>query len=250
MKQDFTFFKEIDTPDKAYILGLIAADGSVKNEYVVRLALRDCTILESISQILYNGNNKVTQNKCDQMFVLNICSKQWVADLNQHGIVRNKTKFLQHTMTVKNSVYNNFVLGYFDGDGTIAKADKVYKVGILGTKLFLEGMLEKIHQLCGVKPKIYKVKKGISELYNLEISGSKKVKTFLKWLYNNADLKLDRKYQIAFNKLSSVTVSEAIDKCLEDFNKSQLSLKQYCELNNINLSTMKYRILKRKLKVT
>ncbi len=240
------YFSKIDTHNKAYVLGLIAADGSVKNKYTARIALRDKEILEDISIDIYQGENRVTQHKGNGMFCLNLCSKDLVATLNNHGIIPNKTDKLEHVMDVSNEYYNSFVLGYLDGDGTVNPKRKSESIKILGTLNFLSVMSQKIKDLCAVEGKIYFCK---NHLYRLEYSGSNKIKPFIKWLYSGDSLCLSRKKEKALAILNNETLKDKNNKCVEDFLKSGLSMIDFANIHNINYSTLRNRIKRNKQEV-
>jgi len=233
------YFSKIDTHNKAYVLGILAADGSVKSKYVTRLSLRDEGILHSISLDVYQGENRVTQHKNNGMYSLNMCSKDLVIDLHNHGIIPNKTDKLEHLMNVPDEFYCSFVLGYFDGDGTINTKSKNKSIKILGTYNFLSAMQEKIKNLCGVEGKIYFCK---NHLYRIEYSGSNKIKPFIKWLYSGNSFSLERKKLKSLFLLNDQTLKEKVNISIEEYYKSGLSIIEFSKKTNINYSTIRSRI--------
>lgn len=234
------YFNSIDTNNKAYIIGLIASDGSVKNKYTVRISLRDKHILEDINKLLFPKDiYRVTQNKSDKMFVLNLCSKDIVNDLDQHGIYRNKTYNLKYNFNIPDNFYSSFVLGYFDGDGCIRKNLDKSEFSMLGTEEVMQGIKKDVNRLAGIKGKVYHVK---NQLYKLSYAGSNKSKQFAKWLYSSDSICLNRKRSIANKLINRKTLKEEILECVNDYKNSGLSIKEYAKNKNINYSTMKSRL--------
>lgn len=127
------FFNEIDTEEKAYILGLLYADGSVSNNknatdntITLRLQISDIEILERINKILetdrpiyiyknngYKGNNYA---------MLTIKSKQIRDNLIQKGCGVNKTYTLKYPNkeVISDKLQSHFIRGFLDGDGSIS----------------------------------------------------------------------------------------------------------------------------------
>lgn len=117
------YFEILNTPDKNYILGFIYADGSVFNNYLsITLNRKDISVLEFIkTEIDYNGPIYIKNDYCR----LTISSKKIVSDLFKLGIIENKT-YESKTLPLFNDMYlNSFLLGFFDGDGSIFKSSKV-----------------------------------------------------------------------------------------------------------------------------
>ena len=117
------YFETLNTPEKNYILGFIYADGSVfKNYLSITLNIKDISLLEFIKiEINYNGPIYIKNDYCK----LTISSKKIVSDLIKLGIIVNKT-YESKTLPLFNDIYlNSFLLGFFDGDGSIFKSSKI-----------------------------------------------------------------------------------------------------------------------------
>ena len=107
------FFFRQPSPDREYILGLIATDGSLASNGVIRIYQKDTSILQKIAATLeYDGPiSTSTPVPC-----LKLCSAKMLLDLQQHGFAPgNKT----HTVQVPTTIFfrADFVRGVFDGDG-------------------------------------------------------------------------------------------------------------------------------------
>ena len=200
------YFDNIDTPNKAYVLGLLYADGNNMVETnEIRLALQECDkdILDRIkNEIEYTGPlrfvdyNSKSDNFKNQ-YVLSFTNKHISETLNKIGVWKNKSLILEWPSWLDETLYSHFVRGYFDGDGCLylGKNNKTQEMSIIGTKMFLYPLKEIIKQTLDIdlyvkctEPKYKEVTKIV------RISSKYGVKTFLDWIYRDADLMLKRKY--------------------------------------------------------
>lgn len=124
------YFDKIDTKEKAYLLGLISADGWVaKSSRSSNLSLmglcfqeRDVELIEfAIKELESNQTFKI---KNDSVSV-NFCSKRMCETLFTYGIVPNKSLVLNigeviNRASIPEDLIPSFLIGYFDGDGSIA----------------------------------------------------------------------------------------------------------------------------------
>lgn len=134
-RQQFThnehYFDAIDSDEKAYILGLLASDGSIKHcdghcMVQLRLSIKDKVLVEFVRNILspdmevkdYVQNSIGLVNGVFNCCKLDICSKYMVKSLEKYGIVPNKTGHFDWPYQLKREFYAPFILGYFDGDGS------------------------------------------------------------------------------------------------------------------------------------
>jgi len=117
------YFDEIDTDNKAYLLGFIYADGCISNNRLeISLSNKDKKILEFIKDELeYNGPISEYNIKNNKYNRLTICSKKLSYTLVKKGILENKT-YTSKTLPFFNNRFSPFLLGFFDGDGSIYKS--------------------------------------------------------------------------------------------------------------------------------
>lgn len=127
-----SYFEVIDTPEKAYWVGFIYADGYLvyrpeKRTYELGIELQkeDKCILERLNQVL-GGQHKLYYKEqvkeiCGhapsktESWVLRVYSKKIVEDLMNLGIYPNKTARAEFPKIEK--FFWDFLRGYFDGDG-------------------------------------------------------------------------------------------------------------------------------------
>ena len=210
---DKDFFKDIDTEEKAYVLGFICADGHVvANPSTIRIALKDddYKLLEDIKKAMRSTNPirrkierqnpyKKSDNKILYQCIISFNGKELVAPLIEMGLAGKKTYTLDSSIMqyIPESLVRHFLRGYFDGDGCISW-DKRYKSGhktvvsVAGNLDFLEGSFNKYFP---TKCTIRKYSKS-RQCYNYTIQDKKQVLEFLCFLYNDAHIYLQRKYDL------------------------------------------------------
>lgn len=206
------YFDEIDTPEKAYILGFFYADGSnnvSKQTVSMSLQEEDKNVLEQIR--LNIGSERPLEfldysNKHDfgysykNQYRLLIFSKCICNQLNNWGMTPNKSLTLEFPNWLNPELYSHFIRGYFDGDGSYcAYYTKSQKFQPLLTFTSTESFCKKIQEILIDKldipgGNIYDASchNGITKV--LSISGAIQVKKILDWLYKDSTIFLQRKF--------------------------------------------------------
>lgn len=202
---DFNFFKKIDSHEKAQILGIIASDGNLsKKDYCLSLALieDDIEYLNIIKdKIGYKEKLSIRENTSlsdKRLAILRLHSREMNEDLYKLGIVPAKSLILQFPTfeQVPEEFINSFILGYFEGDGSIwlGNRDKNYHICFCGTFEFCNQLQQLIKNKIGLNFSLRKYYKKESNSYLLEIGGNYKVIKFLNWLYKDSTFQMKRKY--------------------------------------------------------
>ena len=212
------YFEVIDTPNKAYILGLWYADGcnqirnnkTLEGKYHICISLQesDVDILNKIKNELHCNNKLILANTRDSyidgrkickeniknQYALHIYSKKMSLDLEKHGVIQNKSLKLKFPLSLDENLYSHFIRGYFDGDGSIYKSDCKIGWSIVSTKDFCESVKEIIESKFGIQMSIeYNChNNGITSV--LRSQNKKNIKQILDWIYDDADLFIERKY--------------------------------------------------------
>ncbi len=146
------FFESIDNEAKAYILGWWFSDGN-NTPPRIRLCITDKDILEKIKQKLqYNGptyfKKRRKENYLDQ-HELSITSEKMSDDLIKLGCIPNKTLIAKFPVIPIN-LYNHFIRGYLDGDGSISKEGVKPRVQFVGTKEMIDGIISTLKQFANL----------------------------------------------------------------------------------------------------
>lgn len=148
IKCNYDIFEKIDSPEKAYWLGFLAADGCNyrrKQNAIISLNISakdkehllkfkefcqlDQEITEFVTSVGFSNNTPMCR--------LQIYSSKMSDDLTDKGIVPKKSLILEPP-NINEQYYLPFILGYFDGDGSIFKTKEgLYRINIQGTKEIL-----------------------------------------------------------------------------------------------------------------
>lgn len=201
---DEHYFDNIDTQNKAYILGLLYSDGCnypPQHRVKIELQERDKSILDKINfeiqsnkPLLFINLNSKNAN-WQNTYRLDITNKHISDKLVELGMVQNKSLILEFPQWLDESMYAPFLRGYLDGDGHIEWRDTRF-VTLVGTSQFCQ------HVKCFCEKQLH-IKCSICNAANkdpntklLYIHGKQRVKRFLDFVYQDADLYIERKYNI------------------------------------------------------
>jgi hypothetical protein len=196
---DENFFEKINNKDKAYILGILLADGHrCKNVKQIRLKLQeqDKEILEKIKLILnYNkplNFEKRSNPNHQNTYSLIICNSKICDDLEKFGVVKNKT-FNINAPIIDDELFIDLFRGYFDGDGWISIYDKKYnlpELGVIGEQKFLLFLKEKLKKIYDIESYFKEDKRSDNRIQSLVIRKLNDVKKMYYMMYNNDNLLL------------------------------------------------------------
>lgn len=194
-------FKSIDTEFKAYLLGLIAADGHVSKQGKVELTLqeKDKDLLEEVKKGLGHITpliKKEGRGNRQNAWRLMLCSKEIVKDLNSIGLDNNKTENLSIDIleSVPSYLLRDFVRGFFDGDGCITETKNDYDLGIIGCQSFIEPLKTILEDLLGIHFSISK-HGTTSYIRTIRVSGRYQCIKFAEWMYAGSNIYMKRKYE-------------------------------------------------------
>lgn len=201
---NINYFDTIDDQNKAYILGLLYADGynNVKKHCVsITLQERDKHILDSISNLVESDrplrfvNNNAKNPNWSDCYQLMLTNEHISKILEQHGVVQAKSLVLEFPSWLDNNLIPHFLRGYMDGDGTIDKDRAGGGASLVGTESFCIYVQNMLKNNLGIESKIY-VPKNAKTTRTLRINKKYDTKVFLDFIYNDANLFLKRKFDI------------------------------------------------------
>lgn len=200
------YFDKIDTSNKAYILGLLYADGCNNiDHYSITISLQeeDKHVLEFIkNELEYYGplrfNELSKKNpKHKNQYILCINNEYMSKRLNELGVVNAKSLILTFPNFIEDKLLPSFVMGYFDGDGCISYDEKRQKcyTKTAGTNEFCSTLSMILNSL-GCKHHIIHPKQcNNSNTFVLQTGGNKSSLIFLSWMYDNTEFHMKRKCQ-------------------------------------------------------
>lgn len=201
------YFKKIDSRNKAYFLGLMYADGNICEQKNSKKPLIRINLVEGDSKPLeilkedieYTGplNYWVKKPPRQNQKVLCLRSIIIAEDLNKLGCFTRKTNNLSFPNNLPDKYFLDFLRGFFDGDGCIAKVNaKNVAWMIIGLRDLLDIIKNKL-EILGFHPYIIEPKEGkyINEdLIFLKITRKKEIFNLMSQWYIDTDLYIDRKY--------------------------------------------------------
>lgn len=203
LKEDY--FETIDTPTKAYLLGLIFTDGSVteekerQNQLRLELKASDVDLLEKYRTEL-GITSKLTYSKRgkSESFLSTVRSDKIVKDLNKYGIVKNKTYVTKHLPEISPLFEKDFLRGLIDGDGSIYPNQNYYRINFTSySKEICEDFIQLCEKVSKIPIKTHPSKNGNS--YRVTLVQKELVKKLITSCYKDAEMYLSRKYIIATN---------------------------------------------------
>ena len=198
------FFDVIDTEEKAYVLGFIAADGCLTNRTLkIGINEKDIEILEKIKKAM-DSNYKIYHRKGYMTFTgykagptcsLEMKRGQLADGLEKHGIVARKTYILEFPNFLPKELMPHYIRGYFDGDGCFStKGSRAVKVTILSSMKFCDGLNTHLN-LMGITSHYEHARNADERIGRLDITAKESVKKFLDYIYQDATIFLERKHE-------------------------------------------------------
>ena len=198
-KVNHNYFDIIDTTEKAWLLGFLAADGNIasnRNRIKMGLSAIDREILEKIKKIL-DSEKEILDYETNQGFgvsELSWSSANQKIKLAQYGIVPNKTYKEMHLPELKEKeLLLSYILGYYDGDGCFRNDGKYCRIEICSYRPeLLQDFADIIKEYFLIDKKPHK-DKNRQNYYTLTYSTEDVIK-IMNYCYQICPIYLQRKY--------------------------------------------------------
>ncbi len=218
-KVNHNYFDILDTPNKAYFLGFLYADGCIitrqsgQKQMVINLHEQDVEILNKFKKELdfsgdlhfYDGSkisNKNNGYKRSNMYRLTISSDRICDNLIKLGCEPRKTFTCKFPTIeqVPDILMPHFIRGLMDGDGYISSKknrnrgiNPTFTFGIVGTFSICSGVQNYLSGKLNLNP--YKKIHSTGNIYGMSYSHNLDVIKIFNHLYpKNCELYLTRKY--------------------------------------------------------
>ena len=175
---------------------MFAGTGSKEDKIELGLAEKDLKHVEKFRNFV-NINNKISYRESSKSYRFSFRSTKCKQDLIKQGCVPKKSLILKFPTEeqVPDYLMLHFIRGYFDGDGWFTNTDRTFQVGIIGTQDFIEGFLKTINKInMNTNNKILTVHRE-DGAKRYVFSSQSDVYIFLNWIYKDANIYLDRKYE-------------------------------------------------------
>ena len=208
---DEKYFDQINTANKAYILGLLYSDGSnnpQKSTISISMQEEDKNLLEKVRLEIksenplefldYSNKHSFGYNYKNQ-YRLIFFSTYMSNRLSQLGVIPNKSLKITFPTFISKELMPHFIRGVYDGDGSICRQIKnennhAILITITATDNFCNSLKKIIKEELNINSGIYDASCHNEITKVLSISGRNICKKFLDWIYQDADIYLERKY--------------------------------------------------------
>jgi len=190
---DTTYFKSIDSEDKAYFLGFLFADGCIVKNCLKWTSKDLSAILSFMSNI--KSKNKINYNKIQDEYRIGLGSVNMTKDLQKLNFCERKA-YRMVFPKIKKPLLSHFIRGYFDGDGCFyVQKSKTTKLPVYPRLEFYsccEGFLKSVNRIFDDIGHIRY--KAPTHVFTLGFNGKKALK-IIKILYSDSNYYLLRKKQ-------------------------------------------------------
>lgn len=199
-KYNKQFFNNIDTEEKAYWAGFIAADGNIRKDFLkmrIELNIQDYSHLEKFRKSI-EGNNPIRESirLNNHSCYIDVNCKEFCLALNKLGITPKKSLTLKINFDlIPKELRRHFIRGYFDGDGSInnyQRENKNYlewEISFISSEKFLTQILEELDK----KRNFY----SCGNNFRICFKAKEDIKDILNYLYKDATIYMDRKIEKA-----------------------------------------------------
>lgn len=222
---NYNAFSKIDSEESAYWLGFMYADGFIEskgNGVGLGVSIKDIEHMDKFCEFLqypkgkyivksHQFGNKDTKNKNgEEMYMVNTLIKNSTLwnDLNSKGCVPNKSlvlTFPNEEIFESKELIKHFIRGYCDGDGSLTWSNKEHTVPsicFVGTKTFLESLQNYLGKgYLMQKPNCSEFTYRLSYTHTKAFNASK-------YMYENSNIYLNRKYNIYTKYCAAVKSSK------------------------------------------
>lgn len=214
------YFDIIDTPDKAYWLGAILADGVVHVQRQTNSATHRFSLSQHVNERAWleqfrddiGTTYPLKPSNEGQALAIAISSHKLCDALRSHGVVERKT-YGHPIPTVAGAMLPHFVRGFFDGDGCIhagklrdhAKPGSTYPkrgngfldpvITFSATEAMCHWLLAEIRNGAGITSGgVYRVSSPV--IRSTRFAGRRAVEAVYRWMYADATRWMPRKRTI------------------------------------------------------
>lgn len=161
-KVNHQYFDSVDSNEKAWLLGFLAADGNIssdRNRIKIAVSSRDKQVLENIKKSIGSEKNVLDYetNKGFNVSELSWSSKNQKIKLSAYGIVPRKTYKEMHLPNFDLDKQLSFILGYYDGDGCFKDDGTTCRIEICSYRPeILEDFAVILNEITNANNKVYK----------------------------------------------------------------------------------------------
>ena len=202
------YFNKIDTPEKAYWIGFLTADGYIttKHRWGVEIQIEDIKHLEKLNKALDSNitiriREKESFGKINKSCSLVFKNKDMYDDLVNLGFTHDKSHEAKLSNLIPKEFIMDFIKGIIDGDGSYINTDEAKFVVLYSGSLIILEDIQNILKEYNITSRIYNSNSGT---YKLIIKKRKDLKIFLDIILSTESPMLSRKECKARKLLSEI----------------------------------------------
>lgn len=202
------YFEEIDSEEKAYLLGFFLADGCIFDDLmgspkiIFGLAEPDTYIVKIFHQAINSQNKLRVDARRDHLYISSVNSSQKMADdLEKLGISKHKP--IRKLPIIHDDLMHHLIRGFFDGDGNFGyrlshpERENCHSYRGRIDMVAHEYVLPTLKNLLEEKVGIYQYNIGRVNckmfLQCVDINKKTDILKFYNYIYNDATIYLQRK---------------------------------------------------------
>lgn len=197
-------FDVIDTEEKAYWLGFLLADGYNNQERgFIKLSLGDCDYDHLVKFNNFLGSNAPIKSDVggsgNRTWSLWINRRYLSTILAKYNIIQNKSGKEKFSELIPSELYCHYIRGLIDGDGSVSDGDQPM-ISLVGSKSLLTRVLNIFATITPLNTNQHISQHGV--IWKLRLNAQKNVLDLYQYLYQNATIFLDRKYNKAIRNMA------------------------------------------------
>ena len=207
-KYNKNYFTVIDTPEKAYWVGFLTADGYIttKNRWGVEINIEDIEHLEKLNKSLDSNITIRTRKKKSYGDIRESCSlifknKTMYDDLVKLGFTHTKSYDVEFSTLIPHEFRLDYIKGIIDGDGSYIVTEKNRCVVLCSGSISILETIQDVLLSYSINSTIYRNNSGASRL---TIKRKQDLKMFLEMVLNTDSPMLSRKEAKAKKLLNEI----------------------------------------------
>lgn len=200
---DSNYFNIIDSEEKAYWLGFLTADGYINDKNVIELCLAEVDsdhifkFKKSLcSDHAISKKKTILNGKEFYSYRISFKDTQISNDLKRYGLNNQKSynAFIPKEY-IPSELIRHYIRGLFDGDGSIYKTSNGTSISLVSGS---DQMIIDFNNIIKENLDINMKNRISRNLLEARLFSKHSVRAFLKWIYKDSTIYLDRKHSKAF----------------------------------------------------